>query len=333
MLHAADYQPPRWLRNPHLQSILSSSALRKQRGLEALKKINAQFEEHLIDTEHARLQGFLWQLSDQSHSRGLVVLLHGWEGSHESSYMRHSTARLLEKGFQVFTLNFRDHGNTHHLNEELFHSCRIDEVLAGVSAVYKRFSPVQLFAAGYSLGGNFALRLALAATQVGLPLQHAVAVCPVLHGATGLVAIETGMPLYHWYFMRKWRHSLRRKRQLFPHRHNFDEHILSRNMRELTRWLVENHTRFGSLEAYLEGYAVAGDRLAGLQVPVSILTAADDPVIPVADFHQLQLPSHSQLQIAGWGGHCAFIEGADMRGFSEYWVADQIDAAASSNPG
>ena len=32
-LHAADYQPPRWLRNPHLQSMLSSSRMRLQRGL------------------------------------------------------------------------------------------------------------------------------------------------------------------------------------------------------------------------------------------------------------------------------------------------------------
>ena len=33
MLTAADYHPPRWLRNPHLQSMLSSSRMRMQRGL------------------------------------------------------------------------------------------------------------------------------------------------------------------------------------------------------------------------------------------------------------------------------------------------------------
>ncbi|MEE7547862.1 alpha/beta hydrolase, partial [Xanthomonas sp. Kuri4-1] len=31
-MNAEDYQPPRWLRNPHVQSVLGSSALRRRRG-------------------------------------------------------------------------------------------------------------------------------------------------------------------------------------------------------------------------------------------------------------------------------------------------------------
>ena len=34
-------------------------------------------------------------------------------------------------------------------------------------------------------------------------------------------------------------------------------------MRALTAWLVERHTEFGTLEAYFDGYSIAGDRLAG----------------------------------------------------------------------
>ena len=33
-------------------------------------------------------------------------------------------------------------------------------------------------------------------------------------------------------------------------------------MRELTRWMVERHTDFGTLDDYFEGYSIAGDRLA-----------------------------------------------------------------------
>ncbi len=44
-LHAADYQPPRWLRNPHLQSMLSSSRMRLQRGLLLLAATGAISED------------------------------------------------------------------------------------------------------------------------------------------------------------------------------------------------------------------------------------------------------------------------------------------------
>ena len=98
-------------------------------------------------------------------------------------------------------------------------------------------------------------------------------------------------------------------------------------MRGLTRFLVEHYTEFPSLEAYLDGYAIAGDRLAGLEVPVSILTAADDPVIPGAEFHDLSLPTSARLEIAEHGGHCGFILDAGLRGFAERWVRSRFLAA------
>jgi len=57
-----------------------------------------------------------------------------------------------------------------------------------------------------------------------------------------------------------------------------------------------------------EPVVVAGGRLSDLTVPVSVLAAADDPVIPVDTLHALQLPAHSTLEVADHGGHCGFIE-------------------------
>ena len=292
-------------------------------------RLGTHTTEMLLDAgDGVRLQGFHSTLPREP--RGLVLLLHGWEGSAESGYMLHTAAGLLEAGFDVFRLNFRDHGETHHLNEDLFHSCRLPEVLNAARAVAERIAVRPYLAAGYSLGGNFALRLALHAPTANIPLAHAAAVCPVLDPAAGMSALEHGMPLYHWYFMRKWRDSLRRKRALFPLRHSFDDATLKQSMRGLTTWMVERYTNLGLLENYFDGYAIAGDRLAGLQVPVSILTAEDDPVIPVADFRKLELPPHSRLDIAPYGGHCGFLEGINMQGFAEKWVRARMFDAADS---
>ena len=282
------YKPPRLLRNAHLQSVLSSMPLRRVAGRFALERTGAVHSEHIVDAgDGVRLLGCHSTIPGRA-ARALVLLLHGWEGSIESGYMRHTAAHLLARGFDVFRLNFRDHGNSHHLNEGLFHSCRLAEVVQAAAWVSEKFPTPHFLAAGYSLGGNFALRLALAAPSAGVPLQHAVAVCPAVDPKRVMHALENGMPLYHWYFMQKWRGSLRKKRALFPQHHDFDNATLAQDMRGLTRWLVQRHTAFGELDEYFDGYAIAGGRLSGLQLPVSVLAAADEPVIPIDTVRALQ---------------------------------------------
>lgn len=324
---AAGYKPPRYLRNPHLQSALSSLPMRRKNGLRALARAGAVSSEHIVDAgDGIRLLG--WHSTVPGRApRGLVLLLHGWEGSSESGYMRHTAARLLADGFDVFRLNFRDHGETHHLNEGLFHSCRLQEVVQAARWVSDRFPSPAFLAAGYSLGGNFALRLALAAPAAGIPLVHAAAVCPAVDPSAVMRTLETGPAFYNWYFMRKWRGSLRKKRALFPQHHDFDDGVLAKDMRGLTHWLVQRHTDMADVEDYFNGYAVAGGRLSDLTIPVSVLAAADDPVIPVDTLHALQLPAHSTLEVADHGGHCGFIEGTDLRGYAERWVSARLLAA------
>ncbi|MFC0676465.1 YheT family hydrolase [Lysobacter korlensis] len=308
--------------------MLGSSPLRRRHGEQALAASGAVTTEHLIDAgDGVRLHG-LHSARPGVAPRGLVLLLHGWEGSADSSYMRLTAVQLLARGFEVFRLNFRDHGDTHHLNEELFHSNRIDEVVRAAGEVARRFNCRPMSVAGYSLGGNFALRLALRAPAAGLAIAHAAAVCPVLDPARTMDAMEAGWPVYERYFQRKWRASLLRKRALFPSRFEVDDHTLGLPLRALTRWLVERHTEFGTLERYFDGYSIGGARLAGLRVPVSIMTSADDPVIPVADFAALQLPDTATLEIARWGGHCGFLENLRLHGFAERWVAARLVAAA-----
>lgn len=324
MLSAADYRPPWWLRSPHVQSVLGTSPVRRQRGARALRASGAVTTEHVLDGgEGVRLHG-LYSAMPGMQPRGLAVLLHGWEGSAESSYMRLTAAQLLARGFAVFRLNFRDHGETHHLNPALFHSNRLDEVVHAVADIAQRFGERPLVAAGYSLGGNFTLRLALRAPAAGLPLARVAAVCPVLDPARTMDEMERGLPLYMRYFEQKWRASLKRKRVLFPQQHDFDDTVLKLRMRDLTAWLVERHTDFGDIEAYFDGYSIAGDRLGALQVPADILMAQDDPVIPVEEFRGLSLPPSAHMEIARWGGHCGFLTGARLDGFAEQWVAERL---------
>ncbi len=322
----SSYRPPLWLRSPHVQSLLGSSPLRMRHGARVLAALGTQAETVVLDAgEGVRLQG-VYNAVHAGGPHGLALLLHGWEGSAESSYMRLTAARLLQAGFATFRLNFRDHGGTHHLNTGLFHSNRIDEVVRAAVAVSRRYPIRPLVAAGYSLGGNFALRLALRAPAAGLPLARVAAVCPLIDPAATMGAMEQGLPPYLRYFEHKWRRSLQRKRELFPDEHDFDDATLRLRMRDLTAWLVQRHTDFAGLDEYFDGYSIAGDRLAGLQVPADLLMAADDPVIPLRDFRELHAGGGMRLELARHGGHCGFLENRQLDGYAERWVAQRLAA-------
>jgi predicted alpha/beta-fold hydrolase len=324
-MKATDFRPPWLLRNPHVQSVLASSGLRRWFSMRRGDDIETRAVERILDCgDGVRLQGFHTVQRTLPDARGLIVLLHGWEGSARSNYVLNTGARLLREGFDVFRLNFRDHGETHHLNREIFHSCRIDEVVNAVREIAIAFRPRAFAIAGFSLGGNFALRVALRAPAAGIALDYALAVCPVISPASGLFGLENAPRFYQRYFLRKWTRSLRAKQALFPQTELFSSEELKDDLRGLTRSLVLRHTSFGSLENYLDGYSVASAALAPLRVPATILTAADDPVIPIADFRSLKLPPHVELDIAPFGGHCAFIADFSLRGFTEDYIAERM---------
>jgi predicted alpha/beta-fold hydrolase len=327
----SDFHPHPLLRNGHVQTMLASNGPRRWLLRRRARALDAGAQTMLLEVgDGVRLQGAFTPQRTGQPARGLAVLFHGWEGSVDSIYVVQTGSRLLAQGWDVFRLNFRDHGDTHHLNAGLFHSCLIEEVVAAVAAAARRYrvASTPLALVGFSLGGNFALRVALHAPDAGLALDYALAVCPIIDPRQGLFSIESAPWMYEWYFMRKWRDSFKRKQDAFPQQRYFEAADLRRNLRDLTRALVERHTDFGTLENYLDGYSVAGTRLAELAVPTTILTARDDPVIPVADFEALVLPPNVELDIAERGGHCGFLRDFRFDSFTDDYIAARLAAVA-----
>jgi hypothetical protein len=325
-----DFQPPWPLTSGHIQTMLSSSGVRRTLLPRRAYRVLDGAQEVMVDGGSGiRLTGSFTPQKRQSAARGLAVLFHGWEGSVDSTYVLQTGSRLLEDGWDVFRLNFRDHGESHRLNEALFHSCRIDEVVHALGDIARRWPARVMALAGFSLGGNFALRVAMQAPAHGIPLNYALAVCPIIDPSEGLFSLEESAPwFYQAYFMNKWRRSLRAKQKAFPEVQYFELQELKQNLRGLTESLVLRHTDFGSLEAYLDGYSVAGRLLQQMQIPATILTARDDPVIPVTAFERLELPNNVELDIATYGGHCGFIRGWDMTSFCDDYISARFNALA-----
>ncbi len=311
------FRPPLWLRNPHVQSILATTFVRRARiERRAAPLVGAQRELLLECGAGVRLQCFV---SSPARSTGRTALvLHGWEGSAESIYVLSLAQLLFERGFEVVRLNLRDHGDTHHLNRDLFHSCRLPEVIGAVQALQAHFPGRPLSGVGFSLGGNFLLRVAAAARESSLDLARIIAISPVLEPAETLVALETAMPGYQGYFVRKWWRSLRKKQAAWPGSYDFAK--VRGGLRAMTAELVRRHSEFATLEDYLNGYSITGERLASLTVPAHILTSLDDPMIPAGGLARLARSAALTVTVTRHGGHCGFIDSLAGLTFAERFV-------------
>ncbi len=336
-----EFSPPRVLRNGQVQTTIGNLPvmqwLTRRRGAELI----ANAQEWLIDCgDGVRLQGALSLTQEHRQmnpaaldpaARRIALILHGWEGSADSCYVVSLGAELLAREFDVLRLNLRDHGASHHLNREIFHSCRLAEVVGATRAVAARFPGAQIFLAGFSLGGNFVLRVS---ADAGAPaaIAGAVAISPVLDPAVTLEALERGWSLYRRYFVRRWSRSLRRKRSAWPDLPDLEPLLRTRDLRSMTAGLVHQFTEYGSLQAYLDGYAITGPRLATLRFPAALLLAEDDPMIPADDLGRLARSPLLTVLRTRHGGHCGFMEQLHGPSFADQFVLAQFERFAAARP-
>jgi len=316
-----DFRPPVGLRSGHLQSILATVDWRARWIERKASGIRSVSHDVILECEEGMRIVAAWTPArDPKQSKGTVTLLHGWEGSANSPYLVCLARHLHRLGFAVYRVNFPDHGGTHELNREIFHSARLDEMVLAVREIVRRSPDERHLLAGYSLGGNFALRIANVARERDLPLDRVVAVCPVIDPVSTIASIEAAPWFYQRRFLTRWTDSLRRKEQAFPELYRL-EPLGPATIRDRTEVLVRRFTEFADADEYFNAYSVAGNRLAGIGCPTTIVAAEDDPICPASDLAALDPPETVTIDLQRWGGHCGFIQNLRLQSWIEWRVA------------
>lgn len=298
-----EFRPPWYLRPAILQTVLNSSSMRNPR----FTAVEAVEEEIIVDAgEGVRLQGFLSRRRSGA-ARGIVVILHGWEGSSRSAYVINTAEYLYARGYDVFRLNYRDHGESHHLNEGLFLGTLLEENFAAVR--YAAGLSERSFLVGFSLGGSFAVRIAARCAEEPVAgLRHIVAINPPLDPMASTKAIDRN-PLVRAYFVRKWKRSLRKKQELFPKLWDFREELKLGSCMEITEALLRRNSDYADAADYFAHYTLTSGYIDRAGLPLTILMSEDDPVVPSADFKAVRTNEYSRVLMQRYGGHCGYIDG------------------------
>lgn len=296
------FRPPFWMRPAMMQTLLASRKFRKK----AAAHINDNAKSEILDCgDGVRLKG---SLTEHPNSKGVFVYFHGWEGSEESTYVLSSARFVYDLGYSIYRLNFRDHGDTHHLNEELFHSARLAEVENAFRHVADRFSPGPVYLVGFSLGGNFALRVVRSAKERPINnLSHVFAISPVIDPVASGPVIDENR-LIQKYFYKKWTTSMVKKQEAFPGVYDFTKVLDQKTVMDMSEVFITTYTDFPSANIYFAAYGIGNNDLADTQVRTSIIMSSDDPVLIASDVLKLNLSSSVSRIMLNYGGHNGFFQ-------------------------
>ncbi len=299
------FSPSVLFRNAYIQTIFGSLHFRAIGKNEMLTSA----EEKIVDAGNGvRLLGY-YSRQKTGHPAGMIITVHGWEGSADSTYML-STGRFFYRlGYDVFRLNLRDHGRSHCLNEGLFHGALTEEVFTAVKEIAQSRPDLSCYLIGFSLGGNFALRVALKHSSCPISnLKMVFSISPTLDPYKSTLAIDEGPAVYRRYFLFKWKRSLRQKQLCFPDVYRFDSILDQRTLLGMTEGIMKWYPQFKNYREYFNLYTLTGDALSSVAIPVFIMTSRDDPVVPVEDFYGLPSNPYLHVSIQQSGGHCGFLD-------------------------
>jgi uncharacterized protein len=186
--------------------------------------------------------------------------------------------------------------------------------------------------AGYSLGGNLALKLA---GEYGewhpREFVAVAAVSPIIEIEECTRALERPENfLYEWNFVRDLKRRMRAKNRLLPGAFDLSQLRSIRTVREFDEKVTAPHFGFRNASDYY--YRASAMRVIDrVSMPALIITAEDDPFVPTAPFRDPRVARNRwvELHLLPHGGHCGFV-GPRTAGDDGYWAESRIVEFVSS---
>jgi predicted alpha/beta-fold hydrolase len=315
-----EFVPHRRLRNPHLMTIAAAFWRRK---FPRLGKSEARFFEIEQGTQ---VRGEChWQETRQTHPT--LVLLHGLEGSSESAYMLGTAEKAFVSGFNVIRLNQRNCGGTEKLTQTLYHSGLSGDIRAVLLELIESDGLTEMFAAGFSMGGNLVLKMAGEfGAAAPLQLRGIVAIAPALDLAACADALaEPRNFLYNRHFVKSLKKHMRHKSRLFPDLFPLEPASFRgiSTVRDFDDVVTARFCGFRDAADYYKRSS-SSNVIAAIGRPTLILTAQDDPFVPFTPFQNSAFQANPNITLLAppYGGHCAFI--SQDAGLDRFWAEARI---------
>lgn len=323
ILNAQTFEPQRFFRGKHLQTLIGYLSARRFRLQRAHRADAVRLFE--IETGVRLLARCRWQ-NGNGGAHPTLVLVHGLEGSSESVYMLGTAAKAFAAGFNVIRLNLRTCGDTAHLTQTTYHAGLSGDVQAVLRELIERDRLTNIFVAGFSLGGNICLKLAGELGESAFAeLRGVAAISPSIDLSRCADAIEKSENrLYQKTFVNSLKKRLRSIEKLYPEIYNLENLRETRTIREFDQRFTSVYGGFKNVDDYYRRSS-ALPLIEKIRVPALVVHAQDDPFVPFESFENRALNDNPWIILLApaRGGHVGFI-GCAAADEDRFWAENRI---------
>ncbi|QCF25756.1 alpha/beta hydrolase [Hydrocarboniclastica marina] len=303
------FQPPRWLRNGHLQTVWPTLFRRVELARPQRERLETP------DNDFLNLDWY------RAGHRRLAIISHGLEGHSRRPYVLGMVRMLQAQGWDVLAWNFRSCGGELNRSVGFYHSGATEDLDLVVGHGLGQGAYDRAALVGFSIGGNISL-VYLGRKGDGLDsrVQGAVVFsvpCDLKGSAEQLARPENR--IYMRRFVRDLRAKMIAKHQHFPdliNLHGIEQVCTFRQFDD--RYTAPLHG-FRDAEDYWKQCSSLF-YLHRIRRPTLIVNAIDDPFLSAACYPQAEVRgnSHIQLETPAHGGHVGFVP-AKLAQPGHYW--------------
>lgn len=293
------FNPPFWLKNPHLQTILPRY----------LVKYTPKYERILIkDSLKQSDVAFDFVMADDikdhkgKYTTPIIVLFHGMEGSSQSHYAKTLAKNITHAGYHFVVAHFRSCGGVAVAGDVFYNAGDTKEIHHYLGYLATRFN--EIYAIGVSLGGN-ALGKYMGEYGTDAIAKQAVVVSAPVDLASSSIAMERllGRHVYTPYLLNPI------VKKALDNRLSKDEIFALKNAKRIGDFddvFTAPRHGFRSKNDYYH-QASALPFLSQINKPTLIITALDDPFLGVTAVRG-DVSSKVELLNTRYGGHIGFVD-------------------------
>ena len=297
------FTPAWWLKNRHAQTIYSSLPLSRA------PRVRLKSEDLELPDGDVTLVDWMADGPGPESGAPILIVLHGLEGSSESTYARMLLKSAADHGWRAAVLHFRDCGDYRNRLPRRYHAGETGDIRYFLDSLRSGGHDGPMVATGFSLGGNVLLKY-LGENGLATPLDAAVAVSVPLDLHDSADALSSGFSnVYQYHLLKRMKNAIRRKFDEYTAAFDWHRAMAAKTFAEFDDAVTAPLHGFRGKDEYYDRCS-SQHFLGDIKVPTLIINSLDDPFMtPAAIPSGKDLPESVRLEVSTHGGHIGYIDG------------------------